>query len=259
MRVVANLAVTIGPAIGGFLAAKSYMLLFIADASMSLLTAMVVLRYLPETRKEVSDEEQQNLRETIGGYFEVIKNKLFMSFIGVSMLVIMVYMQMSSSLPVYLRDVHYIDPKGYGYLLSFNALMVVLFQFTVTRKISAKPPMVMMALGSLFFLVGYLLFGFLDQYALFFIAVAILTIGEMIVNPVSQSLVSRFSPEDMRGRYMAVFELSFIIPSAIGPLLAGLIMDNHDPNWVWYGCGILCLIAMIGFIFLHKRTNRYNN
>ncbi len=259
LRVVANLAVTIGPAVGGFLASKSYMLLFVADATMSILTAAVVLRFLPETRKEVSDEEQQNLRETIGGYFVVLKNKLFISFIGVSMLVIMVSMQISGSLPVYLRDVHYIDPKGYGYLLSFNALMVVLFQFAVTRKISAKPPMVMMAFGSVFYLVGFTLFGILDQYALFFIAIAILTIGEMIVNPVAQSLVSRFSPEDMRGRYMAVFELSFTIPSAIGPLLAGVIMDNHDPNWVWYGCGILCFVAVVGFIYLHiHAAKRYN-
>ena len=259
LRVVANLAVTVGPAIGGFLAAKSYMMLFIADASMSILTAAVVLRFLPETRKETSDEEQQNLRETISGYFVVLKNKLFMSFIGVSMLVFIVYMQLSGALPVYLRDIHSVDPKGYGYLLSFNALLVVLLQFAITRKTSTKPPMIMMALGSLFYLVGYTLFGFLDQYALFYVAIAILTIGEMIVNPVAQSLASRFAPEDMRGRYMAVFELSFTIPSAIGPLLAGLIMDNHDPNWVWYSCGILCFFAIGGFIYLHNRTpKRYN-
>jgi len=38
----------------------------------------------------------------------------------------------------------------------------------------------------------------------------------------------------------------------IGPLLAGLIMDNGDPNWVWYGSAILGLIATAGFLWLRK-------
>jgi len=37
------------------------------------------------------------------------------------------------------------------------------------------------------------------------VAMAIITIGEMLTAPTSQALVARFAPDDMRGRYMAIF------------------------------------------------------
>jgi MFS family permease len=80
----------------------------------------------------------------------------------------------------------------------------------------------------------------------------VITIGEMIVSPTSSALVARLAPADMRGRYMAVTGFSWIIPMMIGPLAAGLVMDNLNPDWVWYACGILGLVATLGFFFLSK-------
>jgi MFS family permease len=48
--------------------------------------------------------------------------------------------------------------------------------------------------------------------------------------------------------------LSWAIPSTIGPWAAGLIMDHYDPRWVWYAAGILCALAIIGFMLLHRHT-----
>ena len=82
----------------------------------------------------------------------------------------------------------------------------------------------------------------------------IITVGEMIVTPVAQTLVAKFAPEDMRGRYMAVYGFSWTIPFAIGPLLAGLIMDNLNPDWVWFAAGLVGLVAVGGFLLLYFRT-----
>ncbi|MCD4699479.1 MAG: MFS transporter [Phycisphaerae bacterium] len=95
-----------------------------------------------------------------------------------------------------------------------------------------------------------------DGFALFLVAILLITIGEMIVMPVSQALAARFAPEDMRGRYMAFFSLSWAIPATVGPLAAGLIMDNFQPQWVWYACGILSALAIAGFLRLHSRTQK---
>ena len=43
----------------------------------------------------------------------------------------------------------------------------------------------------------------------------IITVGEMIVMPVSMALAARFAPEDMRGRYMSIYGLSWGIASGI--------------------------------------------
>jgi hypothetical protein len=32
-------------------------------------------------------------------------------------------------------------------------------------------------------------------------------------------------------------------------------MDFGDANWVWWGCGILAVVAAIGFYMMHERAN----
>jgi MFS family permease len=252
IRVAFNLAVTIGPAIGGLLAARSYLLLFVADAVASLITAVVVYIALPETKPQASENSsEQSLLQTLAGYGDVLRNGTYMAFLGVLLLAIIVYIQMYSTLSVYLRDVHGVPPQGFGYIMSLNAGMVVLFQFWVTRRVSKYAPMLMMALGTAFYGVGFVMYGFVFTFVLFMLAMVFITIGEMIIVPVALALVAQFAPEDMRGRYMAMFGFSWTIPSAVGPLLAGLIMDNYDPNWVWYAAGIVATIAVGGYLWLH--------
>lgn len=252
LRVMANLAVTIGPAIGGILATHSYLWLFLIDAVASTVTALTIFSAVPETKPEAPpDRPDESMIQTLKGYFTVSRDGLFMAFIFASILMTLVYMQMNSTLSVYLRDVHGVPDQGFGYILSLNAGMVVLFQFWITRRIKNSPPMIVMAMGTLLFALGFLMYGFVSTYVLFMLAMVIITIGEMLVVPISQALVANLAPEDMRGRYMAIYGFSWTIPLAVGPLAAGLIMDNYDPNWVWYFCALVSMIAIASYLFLH--------
>jgi MFS family permease len=102
-------------------------------------------------------------------------------------------------------------------------------------------------------MIGFGMFGFVSLYALFALAIVIITIGEMIIMPTSQALAANFAPVDMRGRYMAVFGLTWMIPATIGPGAAGIILDNFNPNSLWYIGGGLCAVAAFSFYTLHLR------
>ena len=97
------------------------------------------------------------------------------------------------------------------------------------------------AVGMIINAIGFGMYGFVSTVPLFFLAMIIITIGEMIISPISQKLVAQFAPEDMRGRYMAIFSFSWAFPSLSAVILAGIIMDNYDGNWVWYFSIIICL------------------
>jgi MFS family permease len=73
----------------------------------------------------------------------------------------------------------------------------------------------------------------------------------MVMFPTNKALAANFSPTDMRGRYMAVYDLGWTIPATIGPAAAGLILDNFNPDMLWYVGGILCAIAASGFYAMH--------
>ena len=259
-RVMHNLAWVIGPSIGGFLASRSYLNLFITDAVMSSITALVILRFIKDTKPSGSSSTEggrhEGLAETFAGYSKVLKNSLFVSFLLISLLMLLVYQQLYSTFSVFLRDCRGFSEGTFGLMMSMNAVVVVVFQLIVSRIVSRHNPFLMLALGTLFYLIGYTSFGFIYGLYFFFGAVLFITVGEMIMVPVQMSIVAKLAPEDMRGRYMAASGFSWSIASMAGPWAAGLIMDNYDPNLVWKICGIFSLLAVAGFFLLFLRTRK---
>jgi MFS family permease len=260
LRVVANMSWIIGPTIGGFIANRSYFMLFVLDAVISCIVAVIFFYYIPETKPETT-EEPESILKTFAGYGIVLRDYAYVAFLGVSMLMGIVYQQMYNTLSVYLRDNHGIKPQGYGFLLTVSAIIVILFQFQTTRVIKKYPTFIMMALGTFFYMVGFGMFGFVTVYWLFAAAIVIITIGEMVIMPTASALATNFAPEEMRGRYMAVFGLSWTLPATIGPSAAGIILDNFNPNLLWYLGAGLCALSVFGFYILHLwlgKGDRFN-
>lgn len=258
MRVVRNLAWIIGPSIGGFVANYSFTLLFVIDAIVSCIVAIIFYKFMPETKPEHHHENQphESFWQTITGYGVVLKDFAFGAFIVAAILMSAVYQQMYNSLSVYLRDNHSINPQGYGFLMTTSAITVILFQFWVSRRIKHRPPFVIMAIGTLFYMIGFSMFGVVAAYWLFMSAIVVITIGEMLIMPTSQTLAANFAPEEMRGRYMAIFGLTWLLPSTFAPMLAGIILDNFNPNLLWYIGGVLCAVSALAFYALHLRLGK---
>ncbi len=261
-RIVFNLSVTIGPAIGGILAARSFEKLFFMDVVISAAAAVGVLALLPETRPALQthrNKEERSLKETFTGYAQVLRDRPFIAFVLVSILSTLMYFNMNSSLSVYLVNHRGLTPEQFGYILSLNAGMVVLLQLFITRLTASWQPLISLALGNLLYVLGFSMYGFVDTYTWFLAAMVIITIGEMIIAPKEQALAAGFAPEHMRGRYMAVHAFVWVIPVAIGPLGAGMIMDNLDARLVWFAAGAIGMLAVAGYVALHHKAGRVFN
>jgi MFS family permease len=256
-RVVFNMAHVVGPAIGGLLASKSFLLLFIMDVIASLVTAALVFFLIPETKPTPSEGERvESTVETFRGYGKVLQNTIFMAFLIATGLMVLVATQMQGTLSVFLRDVHELPETLFGTILSLNAGLVVLFQFAITRNVEKFPHFIVLCVGTLFYALGFSMYAFISTYAWFMAAMVIITIGEMLIAPIGSAIAASMAPEEMRGRYMAVFGFSWMIPSAVGMFLAGLIMDYGDPRWVWYASGIVGVLAAAAFYGLHLHESR---
>jgi MFS family permease len=257
LRVAGNMAWIIGPTIGGFVANRSFFALFVIDSIISLFVAYLFYRLIPETKPEAhASQAAESILTTFKGYRLVLRDMGYMAFMFAGVLVGLIYGQMYNSLSVYLRDHHGIDPQGYGFLMTSSAITVILLQFTITRLIKRRPPFLMMGLGTLFYLVGFGMIGVVQGYAFFVLAIVIVTFGEMIIMPTTQAVAANFAPAELRGRYMAIFGISWALPAAIGPGAAGVILDNFNPNLVWYIGAGLCAVAAVCYYFLHLRLGR---
>ena len=231
LRVAGNLAWIIGPTIGGVVAARSFFMLFVIDSVLSGIVAYIFYKLIPETKPSApAEKSHESVWQTVKGYRLVLRDFAYMAFLLASMIMLAVYQQMYNTLPVYLRDSHGFTPSAYGFFLTTSAITVVLFQFWVSRSIKNRPPFLMMALGTVFYAFGFGMIGFISAYLLFLLASIIITIGEMIMMPTSQALAANFAPVDMRGRYMAVFGLSWAIPSMFGPRCRRLDPRQSKPE-----------------------------
>jgi predicted MFS family arabinose efflux permease len=256
LRVVFNYAWIFGTAIGGFIAARSFFALFVIDAVVSCLAAVMLWRLLPETkpsRKDDTEHREESFWQTLKGYRVVFRDLAFMGFVVSGMLALVTYIQQYGSLAVYLRDTHGIDSKGYGIILSITGLEVVLLQFWVSRMIRTRPPFLMMMVGAAVFAVGMFMYGFVTSFLMFVVAALVVCAGEMLYFPTSQVVAAGFAPREMRGRYMAVAGFIRSVPNALGPAMAGYVLDNFDPRLLWYIGGILCIISALGYFALHTR------
>jgi MFS family permease len=253
LRIGFNIAVALGPAIGGLLAARSYLTLFIIDCIISTICAVLVYFFLSETTPETSPEEaKESIGATFAGYLTVLKDKAYMFFLAAGFLSWLTYQNMTTTLGVFLRDIKGLPESGYGLIISLNAVMVIMFQFPITRKIEKFKPMLMMAVGTGLYALGYLMYGFVSTFLLFATAMVVITIGEMVVAPVGQALSTNFAPEQMRGRYLAIQGHTINIAYGIGPLLAGQIFDSGSPNWLWYAAGIVGMISTLMFLMMAR-------
>lgn len=253
IRVIFNVAVIIAPPIAGLLVAHSYLTLFIVDAVISIISAAIVFFFLPETKPAAHpDAKPETMKQTFAGYRRVFRDTPFVLFIGVSVMMTLVYMNMNTSLGVYLRDYKGLPELGYGTLLSINAIIVVVLQFWVTRKLEKFKPLTMMAAGTFLYAIGFAMYGVVSGFVLFVTAMVIITIGEMVVAPFQQSIVASYAPENMRGRYMAVSGLTWSVAFTVGPYFSGLLLDSGNPDILWLLCGILGILATFGFMTLNK-------
>ena len=258
LRVVQNLGISIGPAIGGFIAAISYSALFLVAAAASFIYSLILAVFVQETKPQLSQPAQAaaTTQAADAGSRQILQDWVFLAFCGLIVISQIVYSQMNTTLPVYLNQSFGVTEQWYGLMMSLNAFMVVLFQFPLTHRTSRINKSIMMALGNGLYAIGFGLFGFVSALPLFFMAWAIWTVGEMLTAPVAQTMVADFAPEAMRGRYMGAFGVSFAIAYGIGPLLGGMMMDGIGGKYIWYAAILLNGLVALGFLAMRRVFQR---
>jgi dipeptide/tripeptide permease len=79
-----------------------------------------------------------------------------------------------------------------------------------------------------------------------FVAVAVYTAAELIQGPVFNGLVVAAAPDHLRGRYMAVYQLSWALGQAVAPGLFGwLFTTSHALPWITLAAGCSACVLLL--------------
>lgn len=159
-------------------------------------------------------------------------------------------------LSVYLKNIFGISENLYGFIPATNAIMVVVFQLAVTRFTSKFNPIVVMAVGALFYAVGVGSVFFGQGFWAFWLSMVIITIGELVLIPTTTTYVANLAPSDMRGRYMSIYNLSAGTAMGTGPVIGGYLSDTFGPRSTWIGGFVVGIISPILYTMLARRRKK---
>lgn len=255
LRMSNNAGVSIGPAIGGIVASTSYTLAFyIAAAGLSFYGLLIAVKAKETLPAGVSDTLKG--KSLFSGYGHIFRHREFMGFIGAFTLTSMLASMVWTLLPVYTNTIFNIPESQYGFIPTTNAVMVVTLQFVVTLITRRHKSMAVMTVGTIFYGLSTFLVAFFSGFWGFWLCMVVMTIGELVLIPTATTYTANASPIEMRGRYMSVYGLTHSIASAVSPLLGGYLSDTFGGHTIWYGGGVIGLLATGAFLYLAIQASK---
>ncbi|HDR7793612.1 TPA: MFS transporter [Bacillus luti] len=267
LRMGHNIGAAIGPIMGASVVVLSKNLVFIIASSTMLFYALLVSILIQETMPKGIDQDENKEKESGSVWKIVIRDKALMIYLLAGIIISMGFSQTEGMLPLHfdneMKDIFGAN-NPYPYLMALNGLLVVLFQFQISKWATDKPVGKTMLYGASLFGIGLFFIGWLPRWfgefnanatiilITLMLVYAIYTLGEMIMSPVQMTFVANLAPEHLRGTYMGAASLQWITGSAFGPLLGGFLLDRLLGHFLFTILALGCVLAGIIYISLDR-------
>jgi MFS family permease len=252
-RIANNAAFALGPAIGGFLATRSYDLAFYC-AGIGFLTYSVLLFFLARETLNKSPVNLSNPHSKEEGYGRVLQDKNYLAFVAMISLGLIAPTLLWILMPVYAKTNFGIPEALYGWIPTTNALMCVFVQYSVTSITRKYPTLPVLGIGMLIYALGAGSVALMSSFWGFWLSMVILTFGELTLVPTASKYVADLAPADLRGRYMSMHWLGWGMARTLAPIIGGFLNDNIAPRAIWLGGLFIGLTSTLG-IFLLSRVS----
>lgn len=254
-RLAVNLGMTLGPAVGGFLALIDYQLLFYVNAC-STLGALLLTWWcfgwtgpaVDPSREDVTVQKSANSRSPY-------HDKTFLCFCALTSIAACVLFQFLGVYPLYLKEQFHFQEYQIGLLFAVNTIVIVLFEMVIVSVTAKFPLLRTYAWGQLISCIGFGIlplaagfsFGITAPFAVF--SMLVLTVGEMLTSPLGPSYAASRASVETRGSYMGLYVTSFSVAVLTAPL-AGMWLYAQHPDLVWYVSLIVGALVFLGLLCL---------
>jgi MFS family permease len=250
IRIINNAGIAIGPAIGGFVAAKSYTYAFLGAAIGMITYSLLLIFRARETLIKAYMSEKAPRTDNMGGYGQVFRDRPYVVFALLVGMGMVAPSMLWTLLSVYTKQNFGLPESLFGWLPTTNALMCVFVQFSVTQISRRFRPLPVIGVGMLIYAVGVGSAALMNSFWGFWASMVLMTFGELTMIPTVSKFIADLAPTDMRGRYMSVYWFAWGIARGAAPLIGGFLNDNINPRSIWIGGLIIGLFSATGlFIF----------
>ncbi len=155
------------------------------------------------------------------GFGAVLRDRRYLLFCLVAALPVLCIGLFGSVYSLYITGTVGLPFRTWGLLLTMNAAIVAVGQYPVVARLQRRNKYVLLAVSSLLLGLGMGCTALATGIPWLVVAVAVISLGEILLAPVASAIVSDFAPELVRGRYMSVWTVVWNGGASLGLWLGG--------------------------------------
>ena len=255
-RMALNLGFSIGPALGGILAAISYKFLFYGNGLTAAIAGLVFYSYFkniqPNKLKKEGHTEVKIKQEKKG--ISPWKDRPFLIFSFLCCLYSVCFFQFLSTLPIFYREIHRLSEANIGLTLAFNGMVVFLLEMLLVQIAERKMrPVNIIITGTLLLSACFLILLFPGGQWILFLSMLIMSISEILCMPFMATVSVKRAGQGREGTYMGMNALAFSSAHVISPILGTNLAAHFGYNVLWISIAGLGLITAVGFKWVFKK------
>jgi MFS family permease len=242
-RLAANLGITFGPVIGGFLILLDYRWLFWIDGLTTLVSAVVVALWVRVRPSAPLGSSKEGAAAPARSPW---KDGPYLAFMGLILVMLTVFSQLFSTFNLYLNTRYGLPEKLIGPLWSVNTLMIVIIEMVLLHALRKKNEMKIIALGACFLGTGFALLPLGRGFLFAALTVAVWTMGEILTMPLTATVASHRAGA-AAGRYMGLLSLTFSLSMFIAPIAGNWLYGAVGGDALWPIVGGTAILTSFGF------------
>jgi len=266
-----GLGFVVGPALGGLLAPLGPAVPFWAAMIVALANALLVLRFLPETRQMEIARPTMNREPTVGtlpggqvsrfivglfaGWRQVLRHPVVARLVVVNLLFTVAFTAMEAVFPLFTQHSFSWTARQNGYIFTYAGIVIVLMQGgMVGQLVKRLGERRLLIAGLVMLAAGLALLAWSTSLALLLVALGIVSMSDGAVTPMVSALLSFANPPTTRGETLGLAQAVAGLGRVIGPLAAGSILATLGPGAPFFvGSALVVLAALIALPALSSK------
>lgn len=243
---IGNVGFALSMPLGGLALGAGRLTIFVADAASLALYGVFVWARVPETRPTVAPQVMSG-----GDLRSVLSDRLLLGVTALSFGLSFVMTQNAAALPLDMLA-HGVSAQTYGWLFAINGGLIVALQPAITRWLEPRSRTGALVVSSLFVGVGMGLYAVVTAAPGYALAITIWTFGEIVIGPLTSTVVADIAPLELRGRYQGMDAMAWSVATTLAPLVGGVVLARFGGPVLWSACLGLMLAVAAGHAALSR-------
>jgi len=272
-----GLGFVVGPALGGLVAPLGPAVPFWVAMSVALANALLVLRFLPETRYARTESPPDffatravrrrapstapvptvitGMGAAFAGWRRVLRNPVVVRLVVINLLFTVAFTAMEAVFPLFTQHSFGWKAIQNGYIFTYTGIVIVLMQGGLVGQLVKRwGERSLLITGLVMLAAGLTLLSWSTNLALLLVALGVISISDGAVTPVVSALLSFASPPTAQGETLGLAQGVAGLGRVIGPLAAGSAFAIGGPGAPFFlGSALGVLAALIALPALSSK------